>query len=136
MPLCKFKISHVFYGEYSFANYPDQIEYLTEWHEFPILRNMTTFEQTLPISLNISKFDTSLLTALKTLKDFIYQYESKKEIFDLKERNDNMDKNLPNKNFFSDNFIIDVFCLLLQQFHYWSQLWQYIYCANMRNSEC
>ena len=63
------------------VNYLDQIDNLTELHELPILKNMTTFEQTLPISLNISKFDTSLLTAPKTLKDFIHQYEHKKEIF-------------------------------------------------------
>ena len=69
---------------------------------------MTTFEQILPISLNISKFDTSLLTAPKTLKDFIHQYKCKKEIFYLEERHDNMDRNLPNKNFISNNFIVDV----------------------------
>ena len=73
---------------------------------------MTTFEQTLPISLNISKFDISLLTTPKTLKDFIHQYKHKKEIFDLEERHDNMDKNLPNKNFFSYNFIVDVFLFI------------------------
>ena len=34
------------------------------------------------------------------LKDFIHKYKCKKEIFDLKERHDNMDTNLPNNNFF------------------------------------
>ena len=63
------------------------------------------------------------------LKDFTHQYKYKKEIFDLEERHDNTDKNLPNKNFFSNNFIADVFFSCL------SQLWQYMYCANMRNSE-
>ena len=29
-------------------------------------------------------------------------------IFDLNERHDNMDENLPNKNFFSNNFIVDI----------------------------
>ena len=71
------------------VNYLDQIDNLTESHEFPILKNMTTFKQTLPISLNMSKFDTSLLTSPKTLKDFIHQYKCKKEIFDLEERHDN-----------------------------------------------
>ena len=66
----------------AFVIYLDQIDNLTESHEFPILKNMTTFEKTLPISLNISKFDTSLLTAPKILKDFIHQYQCKKEIFD------------------------------------------------------
>ena len=70
---------------------------LTESLKVPILKNKTTFKQTLPLSLNISKFDSELLAAPKTLKDFIHQYKHKKEIFDLKERHDNMDKNLPNK---------------------------------------
>ena len=61
------------------------------------------------IYLNASKVDSELLTAPKTLKNFIHQYNHKKEIFDLKERPDNMDENLPNKNFFSKNLIVDVF---------------------------
>ena len=34
----------------TFDSYLDQTDNLTELHEFPILKNMTTFEQTLPIS--------------------------------------------------------------------------------------
>ena len=49
----------------TFVNYLDQIDNLTELHEFPIRKNMTTFEQTLPNSLNIFKFDTSSLTDLR-----------------------------------------------------------------------
>ena len=93
----------------AYVNYLDQIDNLTESQQFPILKNMTTFEQTLPILLNISKFDTPLITSSKTLKDFIHQYKCKKKIFDLKERHDNMDENWPNKDFFSNNFIVDVF---------------------------
>ena len=65
--------------------------------EFPILKNKTTFEQTLPISLNVSKFDSDLLTASRTLKDFVHKYKCKKEIFGSMERHDNMGENLPNK---------------------------------------
>ena len=93
--------------------------------EFPILKNKTTFEQTLPISPNISKLDSDLLTTPRTLKDFIHQYKFKKEIFDLEEGHDNMDINLPNKNFFSNNFIVDAFLFVAAVSHYWSQLWQY-----------
>ena len=50
--------------------------------------------------MNISKFDSNLLTAPRTLKDFIHLYNHKKEIFDLTEGHDNIDKYLPNKNFF------------------------------------
>ena len=52
---------------------------------FPIIRNKTTFEQTLPISLNVSKFDPTLLTA-----DFLNTYTNNKEIFDLQEKHDSM----------------------------------------------
>ena len=64
--------NYVFHGEYSLVNYLDQIGNLRETTEVPILFDKPTFQQTLPISLNISKFDTELLTAPKTLKDFIH----------------------------------------------------------------
>ena len=96
----------------AFVNYLDQIDNLTEILEFPILKNKTTFEQTLPISLSVSKLDSELLTPLKILKDFIQHHNCRKEIFDLNERHDNMDINLPNQNFFSNNFIVDVFLFI------------------------
>ena len=86
----------------------DQIDNLTETLEFPILKNKATFEQALPTYLNMSKFDSKLLTTPKNLKDFIQQYKYKKEIFDLKERHDTTDTNLDtNKKFFSNNSIVD-----------------------------
>ena len=39
-----------------FVNYLDKFPNLTESLEFPIVKNKTTFKQTLPISLNISKY--------------------------------------------------------------------------------
>ena len=81
---------------------------MAESLKIPIIRNKTTFQQTLPISLNVSKFDADLLTATKNLKDFIHQYKCKKEIFYLNERHDTTDLTT-NKNFFSNNYIIDVF---------------------------
>ena len=71
----------------AFTNYIDQFN-LTENLKFPILTNKTTSEYTLPIFLNNSKFDNSLLTTPQTLKDYIAQYRNEKEIFDLKERHD------------------------------------------------
>ena len=71
--------------------YLDQFTNVAESLRTPIMRNQTTFKQTLPISLNISKFDTDLLTVPMNLKDFIYQYNSKKEIFNLNERHDTID---------------------------------------------
>ena len=43
------------------------------------------------------------------LKHFIHQYCKKKEIFDLKERHINRNSELPNKNFFFNNFTTNVF---------------------------
>ena len=51
------------------------------------------FEQTLPISLNISKFDPTLLTASSNLKEFVDSYTNHKEISDLQERYDNTELN-------------------------------------------
>ena len=75
-----------------FVNYLEQIDNLTETIDVPILKNKINFKQTLPISLNTSKFDSELLTAPKTLEDFIHQYNCKKEIFDLNERHDNTEE--------------------------------------------
>ena len=44
----------------SFANYLDMFPNLTESLELQIIKNRTTFEQMLPVSLNISKFDNTL----------------------------------------------------------------------------
>ena len=57
------KLSMHFTVNTSFANYLDKFPNLTEALEFLIIKNKTTFEQTLPISLHISKFDQTLLTA-------------------------------------------------------------------------
>ena len=64
----------------AFVNYLDKFPNLTESLEFPIIRNKTTFEQTLPISLNISKFDQTLLTTSTDLKKFISSYTNSKGV--------------------------------------------------------
>ena len=83
----------------AFVNYQDQFTNLTESLEIPIIMNKTTFKQTLPISLIISKFDSDLLTVPINLKDFIHQYNYKKEIFDWNKRHDTIDVTT-NKNYF------------------------------------
>ena len=92
----------------AFINNLDKFPNLSQSLWFPIIRNKTTFEQTLPISLNNSKFDSTLLTASNDLKEFINKYTDLKEIFDLQERHDNTELNT-NKNFFSENYIVDIF---------------------------
>ena len=65
----------------------------------------------MPIFLNDTRFDDTLLSAHQTPKEYISQYKEKKEIFDLKERHDinERDVDSANKNFFTNNFIIDIF---------------------------
>ena len=101
----------VFTMNAAFANYLDQFTYLTESLRTPIIRNQTTLEQILPLSLSISKFDTDLLTAPRSLKDFVYQYNYKKEIFDLNKRHSTIDLTT-NKNFFTNNYIVDIFLFI------------------------
>ena len=105
------KLTMYFTVNTAFVNYLDKFPNLTESLEFPIIRNKTIFEQTLPISLNISKFDPTLLTASSDLKEFINSYTNHKEIFDLQERYDNMELNT-NKSFFSKNYIMDIFLFI------------------------
>ena len=74
-----------------------------------------TSEYTLPISLNKSGFDDSLFAAPQTLKEYNSQYKHQKEIVDLKERHDinELDLGSPSKNFFTNNFIMDVFMFII-----------------------
>ena len=68
------KLTMYFTVDTAFVNYLDKYPTLTESLVFPVIKNRTTFEQTLPISLNISKFDETLLTASTGLKEFINSY--------------------------------------------------------------
>ena len=98
----------------AFVNYLDKVPNLTESLEFPI-KIKTTFEQTLPISLNVSKFDPTLLTASSNLWEFINSYANNKEIFNLQERHDSDSMEIKlntHKNFFSDNYIVDIFLFI------------------------
>ena len=92
-------------------NYLGPFPNLTESLEFQIIKNKSTFEQILPISLNIFKFDSTLWTASSDLKEFFHWYTNDKEIFYLQGRHDSMELST-NKNFFSENYIIDIFLFI------------------------
>ena len=95
----------------AFINYLDQFSDFTESLEFLIIKNKTIFEHILPISLNVSKFDPTLLTASSDLKEYIHWYTNDKEIFDLQEVHDSMELST-DKKFFSENYIVDVFLFI------------------------
>ena len=71
----------------AFTNYINDFN-LTEEINIPTITNKSTSEVILPVFLNRSKFDESLLSAPLTLKEYISQYKCDKEIFDSKERHD------------------------------------------------
>ena len=95
----------------AFVNYLEMFPNTTDSPKFPLIKNRTTYEQTLPVTLNISRLDTTLLAAPTNLKDFINSYAKHEKIFDLQERHGNMILNT-NKNFFSDNYIMDIFVFI------------------------
>ena len=84
-----------------FVNYLDNLNI-----EIANLLNRATHEQTLPISLQSFDFDSDLLRAPKTVKDFVH-YFGTKDIFDL-QKGYNNGLALDNKNFFFNNCTIDV----------------------------
>ena len=94
----------------AFTNYLKEFN-LTEELDITILTNKSSSEVTLPVFLNRSTFDDILLSAPLTLKGYITQYKHVKENFDLKERHDidELETEFVSKNFFTNNFIIDVF---------------------------
>ena len=108
------KLTMYFTVKRTFVNYLDKFPNLTESLEFQIIRNKTTFEQTLPISLNISKFDSTLLMASSDLKNLLTTtLIIKKFLICKKKRHDNMDIKLnTDKNFFCDNYIMDIFLFI------------------------
>ena len=63
-------------------------------------------EQVLPTSLQTFNFYSKLLEAAKTLKEFVYQYQQKKQVLDKKENSDKI------KHSFLDNYIMDVFLFI------------------------
>ena len=67
----------------AFTNYLNEFN-LVEELDIPILTNKSSSEVTLPVFLNKSTFDDTLLSTPLTLKEYIAQYKCNKEIIDLK----------------------------------------------------
>ena len=56
-----------------FANYLEMFPNLTDSLKFPLIKNRTTYEQILPVNLNVSNFGKSLLHASNYLTGFIHR---------------------------------------------------------------
>ena len=81
------KLVMLFTVNNAFTNYLNEFN-LTEDVKITIFTNKSTLEITLPVFLNKTKFNESLLSAPLTLKEYIAQYKHDAEIFVLKERHD------------------------------------------------
>ena len=111
---CDNKVSNLvmyFTINMAFTNYLNLLSNLT--YPSQLIKDRTTYEQPLPIKLSILDFDNSLQHAPTNLKNFMHDYTNNKEFFDLKERHASTVESLnnPNKNFFSNNYIVDIFVL-------------------------
>ena len=109
---CDNKVSNLvmyFTINMAFTNYLDLLPNLTNLSK--LIKDRTTYEQPLPINLSIPDFDNSLQHAPTNLKNIMHDYANNKEIFDLKERHASTVEllNNPNKNFISNNYIVDIF---------------------------
>ena len=71
----------------TFTNYINEFNLMEEL-EASMLTNKTILEYTLPVFLNQSTFDDTLLSTPLTLKEYINQQKHDSELFDLKERHD------------------------------------------------
>ena len=65
------KLTMYFTINTTFTNYLEMFPNLTDSLQIPLINNRTMYKQTLIITLNISKFDRSLLHASMDLKDFM-----------------------------------------------------------------
>ena len=105
------KLKMYFTINLAFTNYLNDISNLTDHPS--IDRNITYYEQILPIHLNVStNFDSSLHSRPSRLKDFIYKHmqdnAQAQEIFDLQKGHTTPYTSLSYKNFFS-NIVVNVF---------------------------
>ena len=89
------------------------------------------YQQTLPINLNISGFDRTLLNAPTNLKDSTHSYFKQKDIFDLQQRHDAILLNT-NKNFFSDNYTMDIFVCISAIISLLAILTAYLLCKHKK----
>ena len=79
------KLTMYFTTNTAFTSYLDMFPNFTELLQFLLIKNRTTCKQILPINLNFSEFDKTLLHASTNLKDLMNSYAKRKEIFDLQE---------------------------------------------------
>ena len=131
--ICDNKVSNLvmyFTINMAFTNYLNLFPNLTNPSQ--LIKDRTTYEQPLPINLSLPDFDNSLQHAPTNLKNFMHDYANNKEIFDLKEWHVSIVESLnnPNKNFFSNNYIVDIFVFTSSIISLISTLVVYLFCKH------
>ena len=89
----------------AFVNYFDDI---IEELGIPILRNWTTQEQILPLSIETFEISPNLLNAPKTLRGLAIQYQNKRNILDKKEQELEKTKETLEFKSFLNSFLADI----------------------------
>ena len=97
----------MYYCKFGFLNYFDDA---MEDLGIPILKNWTTLEEILPISVETFEISPSLLNAPKTLKEHVNQYKNKQKILEIKGQKEIEEANTSSKfGSFLKSFLVDVF---------------------------
>ena len=86
----------------AFTNYLDTLPNITTPS---LIRDRTAYEQPLPVNLTFPAFDTSLMGVPTKLKNYMHNYAKHEEFFVSTAKS----LNNANKNFYSNNYIIDIF---------------------------
>ena len=90
----------------AFVNYLDNV---IKFIGVRVLRNWTTEEHILPLSVESFEINASLLNTRKMLKDFVHQYKNKKKILELQEHIDEERTKQSSKfGSFLNSFLADV----------------------------
>ena len=92
----------------AFVYYLDQFN-LTETLTYPTLTNKTTSNTLWQHSLMTQDLMRLYHQPLRHSRNISHNINRIKEIFDLKKRHDTMDIEPPNKKFFTNNLIVDIF---------------------------
>ena len=92
----------------AFVNYFDN---LVESLDIPILKNWTTKEQILPISLEAFEINSSSLSVPKMFKDFVHQFKHRTQIHDIDEEHIDEERDKLNTKFssFLNSVMVDIF---------------------------
>ena len=106
------KLIMYFMVNLTFTNYLDDFDLMEEIN-VSIITNKSTSEIILPVFVNRSKFDESLLSDPLTLEEYIFQYKHDEEIFDLKERHDIEElEKVANKKFLNSK-VVKIFKIMV-----------------------